>query len=156
MKRQTKEAILLSIVCLTVILNAVLIGVLTPGVLRNALRVVGWILFGIGAALVILSIATLRSKGTGAVIDTGIYAVVRHPMYLSGAFFYIGHVLFCPHWIVALVAIVGMVCVYWIMILEEKSLVEKFGDAYERYMESVPRANLLIGVARLLRRKDGG
>ncbi len=34
--------------------------------------------------------------------------------------------------------------------------VEKFGDAYKRYMQSVPAAHLFTGVIRLLRRRAQG
>jgi protein-S-isoprenylcysteine O-methyltransferase Ste14 len=31
---------------------------------------------------------------------------------------------------------------------EEQSNIEKFGDAYKRYMQVVPRANFLLGIIR--------
>jgi protein-S-isoprenylcysteine O-methyltransferase Ste14 len=37
---------------------------------------------------------------------------------------------------------------------EEQMSIEKFGDDYKRYMQKVPRMNLLVGVIRLLRSKD--
>lgn len=149
-----KEMLLLSIVGLTVILNGVLMALLEPPTVLDELRILAWIPFGIGCALVILSIVALRSKGTEAVIDTGIYAVVRHPMYLGGIFFYVYLILWAQHWIIAIIAIVGMVCVYLTMrIEEEERCIEKFGDAYRRYMQAVPRANLLAGVTRMLQRR---
>ncbi len=149
-----KETALLSIVGLTVILNGVLMGLLEPFVVLDELRILAWIAFGIGCALVILSLVALRSKSTKAVIDSGIYGVVRHPMYLGGIFFYAYMILLAQHWIIAILAVVGMVCVYYIMkIEEEERCIKKFGDAYRQYMRSVPRANLLVGIIRLLRRR---
>jgi protein-S-isoprenylcysteine O-methyltransferase Ste14 len=149
-----KETVLLSIVGITVILNGVLSRLLESPSVLDELRIVAWISFGIGCALVILSMVTLRSKGTKAVIDSGIYAVVRHPMYLSGIFFYVWIILEAQHWIIAILSIVGIVCVYWLTKIEEERCIERFGDAYKDYMESVPRANLLVGVIRLLRRRN--
>lgn len=152
-----KETVLLSIVGVTVILNWVLMGLLEPFVVLDELRIFAWIAFGIGCALVILSVVALRSKGTKAVIDSGIYGVVRHPMYLGGIFFYVYMILWAQHRIVAILAIVGIVCVYYVMkIEEEERCIEKFGDAYRQYMQSVPRANLLVGIIRLLRSRRGG
>lgn len=37
---------------------------------------------------------------------------------------------------------------------EEQMSIEKFGDDYKRYMQKVPRMNLLLGVTRLVRRKS--
>jgi protein-S-isoprenylcysteine O-methyltransferase Ste14 len=151
-----KETVLLSIVGLTVILNGVLMGLLGPPRVLDELRIIAWIAFGMGCALVILSILTLRTKGTKAVIDSGVYAVVRHPMYLGGIFFYVYMILWAQHWIVAILAIVGMVCVYFTMKIEEERCIEKFGDVYRQYMRSVPRANLLAGLIWLLRRGKRG
>ena len=36
---------------------------------------------------------------------------------------------------------------------EDRRLVKKFGGRYERYMQSVPRLNILAGVVQLLRRR---
>jgi len=145
-----KETVLLSIVGITVILNGVLSRLLESPAVLDELRIVAWISFGIGCALVILSMVTLRSKGTKAVIDSGIYAVVRHPMYLSGIFFYVWMILEAQHWIIAILSIVCIVCVYWLMkIEEEERCIERFSDAYKDYMESVPRANLLVGFRQL-------
>lgn len=149
-----KETVLLSIVGLTAILNGVLMSLLEPNVVLDELQIVAWIAFGIGCALVILSIVALRGKGTEAVIDSGIYGVVRHPMYLGGIFFYTYMILWAQHWIVAILAIVGIVCVYYTMKMEEEErCVEKFGDDYRQYMKSVPRANIVAGLIRLLQRK---
>ena len=152
-----KETILLSIVGLTVVLNAVLMQRVRPLGTLHELRILGWIAFGIGCVLVILSIAGLRSKGTNAVIDSGIYAVVRHPMYLGGMFFYVYMILLAQHWLIAILAVVGIVCVYWTMkIEEEERCIKRFGDAYRQYMQSVPRANLLVGIMRLVGRSKRG
>jgi len=39
------------------------------------------------------------------------------------------------------------------MVLEEQENIKKFGDDYERYLQSVPRANFFAGFIRLLRSK---
>ena len=152
-----KETVLLSIVGLTVILNGILMGLLEPLDVIDELRIVAWIAFGIGCALVILSVVALRSKGTKSVIDSGIYGVVRHPMYLGGIFFYVYMILLAQHWLVAILAVIGMVCVYLTMkIEEEERCIKKFGDAYRQYMQRVPRANILVGVIRLLGHRKRG
>jgi protein-S-isoprenylcysteine O-methyltransferase Ste14 len=35
----------------------------------------------------------------------------------------------------------------------DQELIEKFGPAYEQYMQQVPRLNLLLGIVRKLRRQ---
>ena len=47
----------------------------------------------------------------------------------------------------------GSALFYKDVLREEQMCIEKFGDDYKRYMQKVPRMNLLLGVIRLLRRK---
>ncbi|MBN1270653.1 MAG: isoprenylcysteine carboxylmethyltransferase family protein [Candidatus Aminicenantes bacterium] len=153
MKRKTLEAILMTVTGLAVLANFYFLNRFhVPGKLQNILEIFGWIFFGIAGLMIILSISTLRRKGTGEVIDTGIYSITRHPLYLSGIIFFIGHIFFCLHWVVAAVALTGIACIYITMILEEKTLMEKFGDNYKNYMRKVPRANVLLGIIRFIRR----
>ena len=64
--------------------------------------------------------------------------------------------LIAQHWIVAILGVIAIVIYYADTFTEEKSSIEKFGDEYERYMESVPRVNFIEGLARLLRKTRNG
>ena len=125
------------------------------------LRYVGLIILAAGLVLIFLPVFVFRSKGkvkkennwteTSVLVDTGIYSVVRHPLYLGWLLMYLGIILCSQHWLTIIIGIIGMVCVYLISRQEDQRLVEKFGDAYKHYMQSVPRINILIGLIRLLR-----
>jgi len=49
--------------------------------------------------------------------------------------------------------VLGSALFYKDILREEQMRVEKFGDDYRRYMEQVPRMNLLIGILRYLRQR---
>ncbi|MBW1813533.1 MAG: isoprenylcysteine carboxylmethyltransferase family protein [Deltaproteobacteria bacterium] len=129
------------------------------------LRYIGGGILVVGIILIILPRFTFRSKGkpgkgkdwteTTIIVDTGIYAVVRHPLYLGWLLAYVALILLSQHWLTAIIGIPGMVCVYLISRQEDNRLVEKFGDDYKHYMQKVPRMNLLDGVIRLIRRRKG-
>ena len=89
---------------------------------------------------------------TTVLVDSGIYAVVRHPQYLAMILLSLALILISQHWVVAVIGIAVMASVYVVMWNEDKRLVEKFGDDYKRYMRAVPRANFVVGLARLARR----
>ncbi len=91
---------------------------------------------------------------TTVLVDSGIYAVVRHPQYLAMILLSLALILISQHWLVMVIGFVAMVSVYIAMREEDGRLIEKFGDDYKRYMESVPRANFLVGFIRLLRRRN--
>ncbi len=130
------------------------------------LRYVGGAILVVGIILIILPRFVFRSKGkpekekdwieTTVVVDTGIYAVVRHPLYLGWLFMYVALILLSQHWLTVIIGIPGMVCVYLISRQEDQRLIEKFGDEYKDYMQKVPRMNLLVGIIQLVRRRDRG
>lgn len=83
-----------------------------------------------------------RNTDAGQVADelnvTGIYSVVRHPLYVGNFLMWLGPVLFVR----TIVFDVIFVLVYWlyyerIMFAEEQFLRRKFGDAYDIWSEKV-------------------
>jgi protein-S-isoprenylcysteine O-methyltransferase Ste14 len=62
-------------------------------------------------------------------------------------------ILFFPHWIIIVVSLVNIAIVYWFILQGEHLNIEKFGDAYRRYMEKVPRINILAGLFKAVHRK---
>jgi protein-S-isoprenylcysteine O-methyltransferase Ste14 len=69
---------------------------------------------------------------------TGIYSLLRHPLYLGNFFMWLGPVLFLR----SIEAIIIFVLIYWlyyerIMFAEEEYLRRKFGDIYDKWSESV-------------------
>jgi protein-S-isoprenylcysteine O-methyltransferase Ste14 len=83
-----------------------------------------------------------RNTINGQVADelnvTGIYSLLRHPLYLGNFFMWLGPVLFLRSASVAVVF--GLI--YWIyyeriMFAEEQFLRRKFGDIYDKWSEKV-------------------
>jgi protein-S-isoprenylcysteine O-methyltransferase Ste14 len=83
-----------------------------------------------------------RNTATGQIADeinvTGVYSIVRHPLYLGNFFMWLGPVLFLRSFSFTL--IFGLL--YWlyyerIMFAEEQFLRRKFGEAYDKWSETV-------------------
>lgn len=83
-----------------------------------------------------------RNTKAGQIADelntTGIYSLVRHPLYIGNFFMWLGPVLFVR----TSVFIVFFVLIYWlyyerIMFAEEQFLRNKFGEAYDKYSEKI-------------------
>jgi protein-S-isoprenylcysteine O-methyltransferase Ste14 len=140
-----------------------LLWILDETVIVEGLDYVGWASWFVAMILLFLPMVTLRRKGqvpsgkgyvnTEALVDSGIYAVVRHPQYLGWMLMYLVVLLFNPNWVLAMLGILGVACVYWFTRQEEQLLVEKFGESYRRYMQAVPRFNLAAGIIQLLLRR---
>lgn len=129
----------------------------------KALTVVGWMTWAVGLVLVFVPMVVLRAKGapqkgksfvhTTVVVDSGVYAVVRHPLYLGWSLMYVAVMFFSQHWLVVAIGGLGVACTALISGQEDRRLIEKFGAAYKAYMKSVPAMNLFAGTVRLLKRK---
>jgi len=123
-----------------------------------------WAVWLVSVVLLFTPVYVLRRRGgvlkgksyveTRTLVDTGLYAAVRHPQYLGWLLMYPAVLLFNPHWQLALVAIPGMICLHLIAGQEDKRLIAKFGVPYHFYKASVPGLNLPAGVIRLLRRRE--
>ena len=90
---------------------------------------------------------------TTVLVDSGVYAVVRHPQYLGFILFVFALVLMSQHWLSVFSGVMGSALFYKDVLREEQMSIVKFGDEYKRYMQKVPRMNLLLGVMRLLNKK---
>jgi len=154
--------IILGIVCFPVNPLA-LSGLLETGYNQIA-YIVGWPIWAFGMVLVMTPIIMFPRRGgvekgkpfvhTTRLVDTGIYSVVRHPQYLGGIFaIFITTLLWYPHWLFGVLGAAGTAVIYMGCREEDQRLIQQFGDDYIRYMQKVPRMNLLAGVIRLLRRR---
>ena len=119
--------------------------------------------FSSGIVFGMLPVIELRKKGrvkkgksyihTTKLVDTGIYSIVRHPQFITFILWAISGMLLFQHWIIIILGIPIIPLIYIDLIRADKNLIEKFGDDYKTYMKKVPRANFLLGIIRLLRRR---
>ena len=131
----------------------------------QVLFIIGCVVLTFGMVLVMAPIVMFPRRGgvakgksfvnTTRLVDTGIYAVVRHPQYTGGIYVcFIPTLFWYPHWLFAVLGIIGSVFIYLSTREEDKRLIEKFGDEYQKYMQRVPRMNIILGILRLLRRRN--
>lgn len=161
MREQEHRRVLFFVAVATLILAFGLMFLLNNPVSTRWLWYAGWIVWAVGIIFVFLPVSALRSKGgvakgqsyvqTTALVDSGIYSVVRHPQYLGWFLMYLTMMLFNSHWLIVLLGLFGMSCVYLFTRQEDEDLVAKFGEPYEKYKMAVPRLNIISGVIRLVR-----
>jgi protein-S-isoprenylcysteine O-methyltransferase Ste14 len=151
MRRETKDKILMVVLGIAFFLNIIAINLFPLNI--EELVVAGYTIFGIGALLYILSVLTLRKKGVSNIVDSGIYGVIRHPIYLGAMIMFFSHIFLGQNWIVAIGTTVALACCYLIILSDEEQNLEKYGEDYKLYMQKVPRMNFVLGIIRLLRRK---
>jgi len=129
------------------------------------LVIIAWVVWAVGMILVMAPIIMFPRRGgvakgksfvhTTKLVDTGIYAIVRHPQYTGGIYaIFLTNFLANPHWLFAVLGVAGVVVVYLGCVEEDKLLIKKFGDGYKAYMERVPRTNVWLGIIRLMRSRN--
>lgn len=92
---------------------------------------------------------------TTVIVERGTYGIVRHPQILGCMMLMSAVILISQHWLSAIIAVPIFVLSYQYVVKEERNLIVKFGDDYERYKQRVPSMNPLLGIIRLVRRKIG-
>jgi protein-S-isoprenylcysteine O-methyltransferase Ste14 len=114
--------------------------------MRDELIFLGVSLFGQIIRIMTVGFAPKNTSGrntvNGQIADelnvTGIYSLLRHPLYLGNFFMWLGPVLFLRS--VGFTIVFGIL--YWlyyerIMFAEEQFLRKKFGDIYDKWSETV-------------------
>jgi protein-S-isoprenylcysteine O-methyltransferase Ste14 len=83
---------------------------------------------------------SLDIRNDHILVSGGIYAVVRHPMYLAFWLWAIAQLLLLPNWFAGLIGIFGFGMLYVGRIEREEALMlQTFGDDYRTYINSTAR-----------------
>ena len=121
-----------------------------PAVIPDArwIAMIGFALVATGLACMITGILTFRSFRTAVypnrpaklVVDSGIYAYTRNPMYLGLTIAYVGGVFLTGMlWVLLLLPFVLTLLISQVIRREERHLSERFPEAYAAYCERVRR-----------------
>lgn len=80
-----------------------------------------------------------REQRASQLNTTGLYSVVRHPLYLGNFFIWLGIAMYPHNWLVVLNCL-GIFWLYYerIVVAEEAYLADKFGEYFERWARSTP------------------
>ena len=78
---------------------------------------------------------TVLTKRDHALVTSGPYRWIRHPLYTTGAVLLLAIGLMAANWFILLFALLAIGSLRLAVIpLEERELVNKFGDEYRRYI----------------------
>ena len=118
----------------------------------------GWVIFACGLAILVISSQARRRahQVKETLIQSGIYAYVRHPEFLGHMLIITSLTLMAQHPISVAIGVVLLLLLCIEIVEEDKRNIEKFGDAYRDYMRKVPRINLLAGIIKSARERRSG
>jgi protein-S-isoprenylcysteine O-methyltransferase Ste14 len=106
-----------------------------------------------GAMFVVLAFHNLRTRGkptdawehTTAVVESSVYARIRHPMYAGTGIWAAGIAMARPSAGSVLLAAACVVLTLCAALAEDSYNLKKFGEPYAEYMRRVPLAGMLRG-----------
>jgi len=89
---------------------------------------------------ILSGVPELQKDGKGgALLTDGPYAVMRHPRYVEVVIGTLGYALLANHTGAYLVTFAMVPVLHMVVLIEERELAERFGDAYREYAARVPR-----------------
>lgn len=117
---------------------------------------IGYAVIVLGIAFVIPSFISLKHKGkpesgwesTTMIIDSGVYRIVRHPLYLGSAIATLGIMLVIQSVPSTILGFIAIFCFWMASKGEDTFNINKFGDGYKEYMKKVPMWNAFRGIFR--------
>jgi protein-S-isoprenylcysteine O-methyltransferase Ste14 len=99
----------------------------------------GLLLYVTGILIEITALRTFAVTPVDKPVTTGIYRVSRNPMYIGEFLKGVGTGLTCVSWMYTVLAITETVLWHRIVLHEERDCLEKYGEAYQKYMNKIPR-----------------
>lgn len=139
---------------LGVYFSLILLGWVWKTIDIRPLLYIGYTLIVLGIAFVISSFVSLKYRGkpesgwetTAVLIDSGVFGIVRHPLYLGSAISMTGVILVIQSVPSTILGLVAIFCFWMASRKEDVFNIEKFGDTYKDYMRRVPMWNVFQGL----------
>jgi protein-S-isoprenylcysteine O-methyltransferase Ste14 len=88
----------------------------------------------------IIGLLNFATTPVDELVTRGVYGISRNPGYVCAVLVNISIGIACLSWVFLLVAIVNFLLLrYYVVVVEEPFLIEKYGDIYREYMNRTPR-----------------
>ena len=106
-------------------------------------QIISWIMLILSAYFGLAGFLILKRKGrssgnfenTSTLIKSGVYRLIRHPLYFSLFLLGTGVMMKDPNAPAVLLGVINLIAVWITALIEEKEMIVKFGDPYKEYMK---------------------
>ena len=100
---------------------------------------IGFFVFIFGTLLLSFATYSFITTPIDQLIQKGVYAISRHPMYLATFLICLGSGIATASWILIMLSVIIAICFNFEASLEERYCQEVYRDLYKEYMDKVPR-----------------
>ncbi len=145
------------------VIGQILLLVLLGGGETAWLRYIGFAFWALAAVFGWVPIYQFKKQGgvargesyikTTRLVDTGLYAIVRHPQFVAWPLMSVAVALVSQHPVVVVMGAAAFVAACMDFRKVDARNVDKFGEEYRQYMERVPGWNFVAGLWRWVNRK---
>ena len=100
----------------------------------------GLLIYLLAMFFVVTGLLNFATTPVNELVTRGVYSISRNPGYLGMFLVNVGIGIACLSWVFLLVAIVDFLLLRWyVVVVEEPFLIEKYGVTYREYMNMTPR-----------------
>jgi len=100
---------------------------------------VGFLIYLLGVIIETIAMLNFVTTPVDKPVIKGVYRISRNPMYLGMFLIFIGIGIACASWVFLLLTMVLIILIHISVVSEERWCLEKYGNAYREYMNSIPR-----------------
>jgi len=134
-QEEQKRIYIASIFWLVILLYSIFL----PLKLGTAWLYTGIALYLVGTVFLTLFFTDVAATPYGQPFTHGAYRYSRNPMYIGMFLQFIGTAVATASWLFLLITLIFMFVMCSVVKIEERTCLEKYGDAYREYMDRTPR-----------------
>jgi len=113
--------------------------VFLPLKLDTAWFLAGFLVYLFGAIIETIAMLDFFTTAVDKPVTKGIYRFSRNPMYFGMLLIFGGTGIACVSWVFLLLTAIFVVLSHISVVSEERSCLQKYGNAYREYMNKTPR-----------------
>jgi protein-S-isoprenylcysteine O-methyltransferase Ste14 len=134
-KAEQKRLNIASIFWIVILLYSIFL----PLKLGTAWLYTGLALYLVGTAFLTLFFTDVAATPSGQPFTRGAYRYSRNPMYVGMFVQFIGTAIAAASWLLLLLTLMIIAALWTVVLVEERTCLEKYGDTYREYMNRTPR-----------------
>jgi len=100
---------------------------------------IGLLIYVLGLIVLTIAVANISATPKGKPFTKGVYRYSRNALSLGMILVFVGIVIASASWLFLLLLAILTVITHFMVLVEERSCLKKFGDSYREYMNRTPR-----------------
>jgi protein-S-isoprenylcysteine O-methyltransferase Ste14 len=120
------------------------IATLSPLMIDDPAFIIGGLIFLIGQICFVVALYNYKGTPLDQPVTKGLYKISRNPQHGSLFLSFLGISITIGSWLATILILIGIVLGDMRIRAEEKACLERYGDAYQKYMEEVARYFVII------------